>query len=218
MEDLIYGHPAKAKLRSVLIDQDRFVCLVRDKNGKENNCIHPTTCRCLLRATIASNIMLCVAIQLNLEDMVILRLTPRDEMVTPNQFRTASLQGPLNKSPLGKPPLPAPNKLDIKDNIEVNHFFAKVTHTLSRVADIQRWYTAIHSIGRVCGIYTPTWEHFHKRYIMGATLSTLSISQDAFDRDDLISAPIHSLLSSTDIFIGECAEFAHLVSNNNGNG
>jgi hypothetical protein len=105
----------------------------------------------------------------------------------------ASIQGPPNDTPLGNPPLPTPKKLDIKDNMKAMHISAKATQTLSRVTGIQRWYNAPHSKGRVYCVYSPPWEHFYKRDIMGATWPTLSISRDVLDREDFMSAAIHSL-------------------------
>jgi hypothetical protein len=53
---------------------------------------------------------------------------------------------------------------------------------------------------------------------MGATWDVCSISQEFLDQHNLMSAALHSLLSSAGLFKAECDNFSHIVSNSNGNG
>jgi hypothetical protein len=53
---------------------------------------------------------------------------------------------------------------------------------------------------------------------MGETWYLSMINPTVFDRQDLMSAAIHSLFSSTGIFKGECEEFGRMVSNSEGAG
>jgi hypothetical protein len=66
-------------------------------------------------------------------------------------------------------------------------------------------------------MYTPHWERFVKNDCMGEMWSLTTVNQTFLNRHDLMSAAIHSLLSSTGIFKGEYEEFSHLVSNSQGN-
>jgi hypothetical protein len=92
-------------------------------------------------------------------------------------------------------------------------FNDKYIQSLSNIIDIQRWYNGLRSKGRVC-----RWDFFVKSDYIGETWSLSTITQMVLDRRDMMSTTIHSLLSSTGIFKGECEEFSHMVSNREGNG
>jgi hypothetical protein len=115
-------------------------------------------------------------------------------------------------------PLPAPNKLSIKEDMDLKHFQANDIPSLTQVADIHRWYNDLHSKGRVCGVYTPPWEAFNRSYYMGLTWYSVSLSHTVLERQDDMSAAIASILSSPGIFKCECEDFNHLVTNDQGNG
>jgi hypothetical protein len=101
--------------------------------------------------------------------------------------------------------------------MDLKHFQAKDIPSLTRVADIQRWYNGLHSKGRVCGVYTPHWEAFDRSDYMGLTWNIISLSHTVLERQDYMSAAITSILSSPGIFKGECEDFNHLVTNSQGN-
>jgi hypothetical protein len=189
MEDVLYSHSSRLKIQDLLLVLDRFIFLTRDKDGRDGNCICPTTFRRKLEATIATNTTFCVAIQRYGEDMATLRLHPRDEMEGPTQFKLLSPMGVPSGSP-------SANKLEIKDTMELKLVATKNIPSLSCLADIQRWCNALNSRGRVCDVYTTPWEHFSKKNRMGATWHVLSVSQEVLDRQDIMSVALHSLLSS----------------------
>jgi hypothetical protein len=147
-----------------------------------------------------------------------LRLHPRDDMAGTTQFKLLPPVGVLTSLKSEYTPPPAPNKLEINDTMELKLFTAKDIPGLSRLTNIQRWYNALHSKGRVCGVYTTPWEHFSKTNIMGVTWDVRSVSQEVMHRQDLMSAALHSLLSSVGLFKADCEDFSHLVSNSNRNG
>jgi hypothetical protein len=113
---------------------------------------------------------------------------------------------------------PAPNKLDIHQYLGLRNFRATDLQLLSRLSDIHRWYSALHSRGRVCGVYYSPWESHNKNYCMVDTWCLASLYQEIIDREALMSVALHSLLSSKGIFSGKCADFVHLVSNIKGDG
>jgi hypothetical protein len=76
----------------------------------------------------------------------------------------------------------------------------------------------MHFRGRVCGVYAPPWESINTASYMGDTWQLAFVTQDILDRQDLISAALITLLFSTSIFTGECADFCHLISNSTING
>jgi hypothetical protein len=53
---------------------------------------------------------------------------------------------------------------------------------------------------------------------MGDTWTLLSLDQDMMDRNELMSAALHGLLSATDMCLGECKELTNLIANSQGNG
>jgi hypothetical protein len=53
---------------------------------------------------------------------------------------------------------------------------------------------------------------------MGEACSIRYLPQDVLDCQDVMSAAIHGVLSSTSLFKGECEDFSYLVSNSGGNG
>jgi hypothetical protein len=53
---------------------------------------------------------------------------------------------------------------------------------------------------------------------MGTVWDIASLDQIILDRKDLMYSAIHCLLSVPAMFTGECSQFAHLISNSQGNG
>jgi hypothetical protein len=149
--------------------------------------------------------------------MASLRLDPRANLtVLSRLFQQATAT--VGSAPAISLPPPAPKKLDINDTLELKFFNSKDIQSLTKIVDIHRWYNGLHSKGHVCGIYTPHWESFVKSNYMVDTWSPSTITQMVYDRCDIMSAAIHSLLSITGIFKGEYEEFGHMVSNSEGNG
>jgi hypothetical protein len=54
MEDVLCSHPSQLKIQDLLLVQDRFIFLTRDKNGRDENCSRPTTFRRKLEAIRAA--------------------------------------------------------------------------------------------------------------------------------------------------------------------
>jgi hypothetical protein len=108
--------------------------------------------------------------------------------------------------------------LDINKDIDMKQFRVTELQSLARLVDIQRWYNAVHSRGRVCGIYNSPWEAFNKDSHMGSMWSNDHLDQAILDRQDIMYAALHILLSSKGIVKGNCEYFSHLVSQSKGNG
>jgi hypothetical protein len=102
--------------------------------------------------------------------------------------------------------------------MELKQLNAKDIKCLTRVTDIQRWYNVLHSLSLVCGVYTVQWERFTKTSCMEDTWSLASVTQTILDREELMYAAMHSLLSCTGVFKGNCEEFCHLILNRKDNG
>jgi hypothetical protein len=64
MEYVLYSHPYRLKIQDLLLVQDRFIFLTRDKNGLDENCSRPATFHHKLEAKIATNTTSRVAIQI----------------------------------------------------------------------------------------------------------------------------------------------------------
>jgi hypothetical protein len=124
---------------------------------------------------------------------------------------------PTGPTPAASLPLPAPNKLEVNETLDLKFFCVKDIQSLTKISNIQRWYNGLHSKGRVCGIYNPPCQGSVKGNYMEECWSPSTIRQIVFDWCDLMSAAIHSLLLSNGIFKGECEEFGHIVSNSEGN-
>jgi hypothetical protein len=217
IEDILYDHWALVALIDVLLVQDKFRILRHDGTGEQENCNRQSEFKQRLTTSVAANKTFCVAIHLHEAVMDSLRLDPRENLTVPSRLfpQATSTAGP---APAASLPLPAPNNLDINETMDLKFFSVKDIQSLTKIADIQRWYNGLHSKGRACGIYTYTWESFVKSNYMGEGWSPSTIRQIVYDHCDLIPAAIHSLLSSTGIFKGECEEFGHMVSNSKGNG
>jgi hypothetical protein len=89
--------------------------------------------------------------------MDLLRLDPRENLNIPSRlFPQATATA--GTAPMASLPLPAPNKLDITETLDLKFFNVKDIQSLTKIVDIQRWHNGLHSKGRVCGIYTSHWE------------------------------------------------------------
>jgi hypothetical protein len=64
----------------------------------------------------------------------------------------------------------------------------------------------------------PPWENFTKASYMGTNWQLTLVPQPILDQQDLTSAALRSLLSSTGMFKGDFDEFSHPISNIKGNG
>lgn len=219
VDDILQDHVAQATIKAIL-DINTFVLFSRDRNGEEALCGRPTGFRRKMTSSIAANTTFRVAVRLPSATMTALSLRPRQNLAAPNQlnFRSAPAQDIPDQSLLVHNPPPAPNKLDINKDIDMKQFRVTEFQSLARLVDIQRWYNAVHSRGRVCGIYTSPWEAFNKDSHMGTMWSNYHLDQAILDRQDIMSAALHSLLSSKGIFKGDCEDFTHLVSQSKGNG
>jgi hypothetical protein len=217
IEDILYDHRALVALTDVLLVQDKFRILRHDGTGEQENCNHQSAFKQRLTTSVAANKTFCIAIHLHDAVMDSLRLDPRENLTVPSRLfpQATATAGP---TPAALLPLPAPNKLDINETLDLKFFSVKDIQSLTKISDIQRWYNGLHSKGRVCGIYTSPWEGVVKSNYMGEGWSPSTILHIVYDRCDLMSATIHSLLSSIGIFKGECEEFGHMVSNSEGNG
>jgi hypothetical protein len=94
----------------------------------------------------------------------------------------------------------------------------KFIPALAKSQDIQQWYNVLHSRGRICGVYTVPWEAFTKASCMGTPWSLTSLDQEIMTKKELMSAALHGLLSAMDMFLGDCKEYTHLISNRQSNG
>jgi hypothetical protein len=219
IEDILYDHRDLDALTDALLVQDKFRILRHDGTGEKENCNRQSAFNQRLTTSLAANKTFCVAIHLHDAVMESLRLDPRKKLTIPSRLfpQATAPAGPTPAASLPLP-LPAQNKLDVNETLDLNFFSVKDIQSLNKISDIQRWYNGLHSKGRVCGIYTSPWQGFVKGNYMVEGWSPSTIRQIVYDRCDLMSAAIHSLLSSTGIFKGECEEFGHMVSNREGNG
>jgi hypothetical protein len=53
---------------------------------------------------------------------------------------------------------------------------------------------------------------------MGTAWSLTSLDQEIMAKKELMSTALHGLLSATDMFLGDCKEYTHLISNSQING
>jgi hypothetical protein len=214
IEDILYDHRA---LVALLLVQDKFRILRHDGTGEQENCNRQSAFKQRLTTSVAANKTFYVAIHLHDAVMDSLRLDPQENLTVLSRLfpQATASAGP---TPAASLPLPTPNKLDINETLDLKFFSVKDIQSLTKISDIQRWHNGLHSKGRVCGIYTSPWQGFVKSNYMGEGWSPSTIRQIVYDRCNLMSAAIHSLLSSTGIFKGECEEFGHMVSNSEGNG
>jgi hypothetical protein len=217
IEDILYDHWALDALTDALLVQDKFRILRHDGTGEQENCNHQSQFKQRLTTSVTANKTFCVAIHLHAAVMESLRLEPRENLTVPSRLFPQAT-APAGPTPAASLPLPSPNKLDVNETLHLKFFSVKDIQSLTKISDIQRWYNGLHSKGRVCGIYTSPWQGFVKGDYMGEGWSPSTIRQIVYDRYDLMSAAIHSLLSSTGIFKGECEKFGHMVSNSEGNG
>jgi hypothetical protein len=157
IEDIIYDHRALVALADVLLVQDKFRILRHDGTGEQENYNRQSAFKQWLTTSVAANKTFCVAIHLHDAVMDSLRLDPRENLTVPSRLfpQATSTACP---TPAASLPLPDPNKLDINETLDLKFFIVKYIQSLTKIADIQRWYNGLHSKGRVCGIYTSPWE------------------------------------------------------------
>jgi hypothetical protein len=116
------------------------------------------------------------------------------------------------------PPVKALDKLMIEADLDQRNFNIKTVPALSKMQDIQRWYNVLHARGYLCGIYTTPWETFTKASYMGTMWSLAFLDQAVMDRADSMSAALHVLFSAHTMFLGDCTELTHMITDSGGNG
>jgi hypothetical protein len=146
-----------------------------------------------------------------------LELNFHRNMAAPNALRYPASTVAAAAALLPSPP-PAPSKVHVNPTMETKRFTAQDIPSLYRRTDIQRWYNVLHSRALICGVYTVPWKAFTKSSHMGDTWSLAFLTHEVMDRQGLMSAALHALLSSQDIFKGDCTAFDHMISNTEGDG
>jgi hypothetical protein len=189
----------------------------RDDNAEDDNCSRGTAFRRFLETTIGSNETFRVAVRLYSPDMSMLKLNFRRNMTAPNALRYPAGTVAAASDSMPSPP-PPPNKVHVNPNMETKRFTAQDIPSLHRRTDIQRWYNVLHSRALICGVYTVPWKAFTKSSHIGDTWSLAFLPQEVMDRQGLMSAALNALLSSQDIFKGNCTTFVHMILNTEGDG
>jgi hypothetical protein len=203
VDDILYDHSHKEKIADILIKNDKFQVIRRDDNAEDDNCSRGIAFHHFLEATIGSNKTFRVAVRLIISDMSMLKLNFRRNMAAPNALRYPAGTVAAAAASLPSPP-PAPNKFHVNPTMETKRFTAQDIPSLHRRTDIQRWYNVLHSSALICGVYTVPWKAFTKSSHMGDAWSLALLTQEIMDRQGLMSAALHALLSSQDIFRGDC--------------
>jgi hypothetical protein len=162
--------------------------------------------------------------------MVQLGLAPHNNTITPGALRYQRLTGNLpDDSHHAVPPkTPAPNiipqappalsPLTVSQDLDLKHFHKADISFISSKSNIQRWYTSLHARDHIDGIYTPSGETFLKTEVMGALWHPYYLDHDVLYRNAIMSAAIHSLISSTGMCTGDCSHFSHMFTTTNGDG
>jgi hypothetical protein len=152
IEDILFDHPALAAITDALLVQDKFR-LVRQHDemnaAPPENCNRQSAFKRMLTTSIAAHCTFKIGVQLFGTVLSSLCLSQRAQVP-----RTVLGLPPLamaGMAPITPLPLPAPNKVSIKEDMDLKHFQAKDIPSLTRVADIKWWYNGLHSKGRVCG-------------------------------------------------------------------
>jgi hypothetical protein len=221
LDDLLTGHPLFKKIDSLLITDDNFLITFRNPDGSDGNYGRPNTFRRKMEYIIKTNTLFRVAIKLHTDDVAALGLRPRDSLSPGSRFTPHTpiiVPGQPAPVPAITPPVKAPSKLMIEADLDQRNFNIKTVPALSKMHDIQRWYNVLHARGRLCGIYIPPWEAFMKASYSDTTWSLASLDQAVMDREDSMSAALHGLLSAHEMFLGECKERTHMITNSGGNG
>jgi hypothetical protein len=174
-----------------------------------------------MESIIKTNTLFQVAIKLQTDDVAALGIRPHDSLSPGSRFTPQThvhVPGQPNPVPAMTPPVKASNKLTIEADLDQRNFNIKTVPALSKMQDIQRWYNVLHAQGRLCGITTTPWEAFTKASYMSTTWSFAYVDQTVMDCVDSMSAALHGLLSSHEMFLGECKELTHMITNSGGNG
>jgi hypothetical protein len=215
-DDILYDHPALPALKLLLLTHARFKLMRRADNSVDDNCNRQTTFKLKMTETIGQGKILCIAVRLYEPDMVANQLSFHGAM--PKAVLTSSLfpsagrpPSPEAPSPATRSIPPAPTKVHVNEVLGTKRFTTPDIPSLSNTADIQRWYTVLHSRALVCGIYTCRWKPFTKASPMGVILSLACLTPTVMGRVGIMSAALHALLSWDDIFKGSCTALGRLV-------
>jgi hypothetical protein len=221
LDDIINGNPQFTKIEALLITDDDFMITFRNPDGTDGNCGHPNTFPHKMENVVKMNAMFQIMVKIQAPDVVSLGIRPRDSLATGSRFTTATPPGTTVHNihaPASTPPPVAPNKLEFSATIDLKKITNKSIPALTKSQDIQCWYNVSHSRGRICRVYTVPWEAFTKASYMGTTWTLTSLDQEIMDRKEHMSDALHGLLSATDMFLGDCKEYTHLISNSQSNG
>jgi hypothetical protein len=219
-DDILLGHPHPTQIEDLLTANDKFITIL-NADDTDGNCGRQNTFCSKMESIIKTNTMFRITIRLHSEDTIIFGLRPQDSLATSSHFGNpspTSVPGHPVPVPASIPPPAAPNNLDINAVMDLKNFNTKCVPALTKTQYIHRCYNLLHSRGRICGMYTILWEAFTKASYMGDTWTSNSLDHIAMDHNELMSAVLHGVLSATYVFHGDCKEYAHLISNCQGNG